>query len=279
MSKGTATAPGSSANLGPGFDCLGLAVELRCRVQAVLADDWAVDELGRSFEPRPTDYVRRAAEDAVGRPVRLEIDNAVPRSRGLGSSAAVMVASAAAAIRATGREPGSTELYELVTAIEGHGDNAGAAVYGGLVAVADGTLRHLELSPDLVFVFGVPDEPLKTKHARHALPHDIARAAAVRNVARMAFLIEGLRTGDEEALIRAGGDEIHEVHRNPLSPLTGELMEAARRGGALHAAWSGAGPTTVAITKDPANVVDQMERTIDGRGRVMVLDVASTGWG
>jgi homoserine kinase len=190
-----------------------------------------------------------------------------------------MVASAAAAIRATGREPASGELYELVTAIEGHGDNAGAAVYGGLVAVAERTLRHLELSPDLVFVFGVPDEPLKTKHARHALPDDIPRTAAARNVARMAFLVEGLRTGDGEALSRAGGDEIHEVHRNPLSPLTGELMDAARRGGALHTAWSGAGPTAVAIAKDPAGVVDQMERTIDGRGRVMVLDVASTGWG
>ena len=189
-----------------------------------------------------------------------------------------MVATAAAAIRATGREPNSSELYELVTAIEGHGDNAGAAVYGGLVAVADGTLRSLELSPDLVFVFGVPDEKLKTKEARHALPEEMKRTAAARNVARMAFLVEGLRTGDEEALRRAGGDEIHEIHRNPLSPLTKELMEAARRGGALHAAWSGAGPTALAITKKPEKVVAEMERALDGRGRVMILDVATTGW-
>ena len=215
---------------------------------------------------------------AIDRPVHLHIDSEVPRSRGLGSSAAVMVATAAAAIRATGREPNSSELYELVTAIEGHGDNAGAAVYGGLVAVADGTLRSLELSPDLVFVFGVPDEKLKTKEARHALPEEMKRTAAARNVARMAFLIEGLRTGDDAALKCAGGDEIHEVHRNALSPLTRELMEAARRGGALHTAWSGAGPTALAIAKEPANVVAEMEETLAGRGRVLVPDVATSGW-
>lgn len=278
MSTGTATAPGSSANLGPGFDCLGLAVELRCRVTATISTDWVVNELGRSFEPRPTDYVRRAVSDAINRPVRLDISNDVPRSRGLGSSSAVMVASAAAAIRATGREPSSPELYDLVTAIEGHGDNAGAAVYGGLVAVAGDRLRSLELSQDLVFVFGVPDEPLRTREARHALPDEIPRAAAARNVARTAFLIEGLRTGDADALSRAGGDEIHEVYRNPLSPLTGELMDAAKRGGALHTAWSGAGPTAIAITTESEGVVRAMELALAGRGRVMVLGVATSGW-
>ncbi|MDJ0925519.1 MAG: homoserine kinase [Acidimicrobiia bacterium] len=278
MTKGIASAPGSSANLGPGFDCLGLAVELRCRVEAELADDWAVTELGRTYEPRPTDFVRRVAEATVGKPVHLRIDNEVPRSRGLGSSAAVMVATAAAALRASGHEPTSAELFEQVTAIEGHGDNAGAAVYGGLVAAADGTLRQLELSPSLVFVFGIPDEPLKTKQARHALPTDISRAAAARNVARVAFLVEGLRTGDPAAFEHAADDEIHEVHRNPLSPVTGRMMTAAREAGALHAAWSGAGPTALAICREAAPVVGAMQRVLADGGRVVVLDVAESGW-
>ncbi len=279
VNTGFATAPGSSANLGPGFDCVGLAVELRCHVTAQLADEWSVTELGNTFVPKPTDLVRRIAEVAIGRPVELAINSEVPRSRGLGSSAAVMAATAAAAMRAVGREPDSAELYELVTEIEGHGDNAGAAVYGGLVAVAGRTLRFLELSSDLRFVFGIPDQPLKTKQARHALPANMARKAAARNVARVAFLIEGLRTGDPEAFAEAGGDEIHEIHRNPLSPLTGELMQAARRAGALHTAWSGAGPTALAITRaDPAAVVEAMETVLRERGRVMVLDVAKTGW-
>jgi homoserine kinase len=181
-------------------------------------------------------------------------------------------------MRAAGREPNSVELYELVTDIEGHGDNAGAAVYGGLVAVAGGELRHLELSPELHFVFGVPDDRLKTSQARRALPDEVPRAAAVRNAARLAFLVEGLRTGDPSALAQAGGDELHEQYRNPLSPVTGELMAAAREAGALHASWSGAGPTALAIAFDPAPVAAAMEAILERRGHVMVLDVAETGW-
>ncbi len=278
MSTGYATAPGSSANLGPGFDCVGLAVELRCRVSARPADRWTVTELGRTFEPAQTDLVRLVADKAVGRPLHLEIDNDVPRSRGLGSSAAVMVATAAAAMRAAGEEPESVGLYELVTDIEGHGDNAGAAVFGGLVAVAGGELRHLELSPELHFVFGVPDDRLRTSHARSALPDQVPRAAAVRNAARLAFLVEGLRTGDPGALAQAGGDELHEVYRSPLSPVTGELMAAAGQAGALHTSWSGAGPTALAIAFDPAPVAAAMEEVLERRGSVMVLDVARTGW-
>jgi homoserine kinase len=177
VTTGIATAPASSANLGPGFDCLGVALDLRCRVEATTAEQWEVAELGTTFVPKPTDFVRRAVEAAVGRPMRLVINNDVPRSRGLGSSAAVMVAGAAAALRAVGEEPQSRELYELVAAIEGHGDNAGAAVYGGLVAVAGGALRHLELSPELSFVFGIPDEPLEDGEGEDGTPGGRCHAA------------------------------------------------------------------------------------------------------
>ncbi len=278
VSTGIATAPASSANLGPGFDCLGVALGLRCRVEATPADEWEVAEVGRTFVPKPTDFVRRAAETAVGRPMRMVIDSEVPRSRGLGSSAAVMAASAAAALRAVGEEPQSSELFELVATIEGHGDNAGAAVYGGLVAVADGALRHLELSDELSFVFGIPDEPLKTAKARMALPEQMSRRAAARNAARVAFLVEGLRTGDPAALAKAGGDEIHETHRAELSPLTGRMMEAAMAAGAYHAAWSGAGPTTVAVTRDPAPVLAALDAVLGERGRAVTLDVDRVGW-
>jgi homoserine kinase len=278
MTNGTATAPASSANLGPGFDCLGLAFELRCHVAATVSDRWVVEERGLSFEPKPTDFVRLAAERAVGFPLRLTIQNEIPRSRGLGSSAAVMVAAAAAALRAGGEEPESEYLYRLVGEIEGHGDNAGAAVYGGLVAVADGSLRHLELASNLDFVFGIPDDPLKTARARMALPDEISRRAAARNVARVAFLVEGLRTGDPGVLAKAAGDEIHESYRADLSPITGEMMEAARAAGALHAAWSGAGPAAIAVTTDPEQVVAAMKAVLGSRGRVETLAVAQTGW-
>ncbi len=278
VNTASATAPASSANLGPGFDCLGLAFELRCRVEAAPSDHWVIEELGKSFEPVPRDYVRRSVTAAVGRPMRLVIENEVPRSRGLGSSSAVMVASAAAAIRALGTEPESRFLYEMVTDIEGHGDNAGAAVYGGFVAVAGETLRSLELDPRWRFVFGIPHHPLKTEQARLALPDEILRSAAARNVARVAFLIEGLRTGDSEALAQAAGDEIHESHRSSLSPITGQMMEAALDAGAVHAAWSGAGPTAIAITSDVAPVATALKQVLGDSGRVEVLEVATSGW-
>lgn len=278
VTAASATAPGSSANLGPGFDCLGLAFEVRCRVTAEPSDRWTVAELGTTFEPKPKDFVRRAVTEAVSRPMRLTIDNDVPRSRGLGSSSAVMVAAAAAALRAVGEEPDSEHLYEIVAAIEGHGDNAAAAVFGGLVAVAAGSWRRLELSPNLSFVFGIPGVHLKTAKARLALPEQMSRKAAARNVARIAFLIEGLRTGDPEALLRAGGDEIHEQHRSKLSPITGDLMKAALDAGALHAAWSGAGPTAMAVTIDPEPVVAAMKETLGASGIATVLEVAETGW-
>ena len=210
--------------------------------------------------------------------MRLIIDNAVPRSRGLGSSSAVMTAAAAAALRATGIEPESERLYDIVAEIEGHGDNAAAAVYGGLVAVGEDVWRPLELSPNLSFVFGIPGVHLKTAKARLALPEDMSRKAAARNVARIAFLIEGLRTGDPDALRGAGGDEIHEQHRADLSPITGELMRAARDAGALHVAWSGAGPTAMAVTTDPEPVVAAMKETLGDSGIATVLEVAETGW-
>jgi homoserine kinase len=257
---------------------LGVALELRCHIEASPAEDWAIEELGSTFTPGPSDMVRRAVDAAVGRPMHLVIRNEVPRSRGLGSSSAVMTAAAAAALRAEDKEPDSANLFELVREIEGHGDNAGATVYGGLVAVADGTLRHLDLSPDLSLVFGIPDEPLKTAKARTALPDQMSRRGAARNVARIAFLIEGLRTGDPDALAAAGGDEIHESHRAALSPITGRMMEAARDAGALHAAWSGAGPTAIAITTDPEPVVAALKATLGGHGRATVLDVAAKGW-
>jgi homoserine kinase len=278
MNSGMANAPGSSANLGPGFDCLGLAFELRCRVVATPSEEWIVAELGTEFEPKPEDFVRLAVSEAVGRPMHLTITNDVPRSRGLGSSSAVMVAAAAAALRAVGEEPRSEHLYELVASIEGHGDNAAATVYGGLVAAADGVWRRLELSPNLSFVFGIPNQTLKTAQARTALPDMISRQAAARNVARVAFLIEGLRTGDPEALVQAGGDEIHEQYRSQLSPITGELMQAASEAGALHVAWSGAGPTALAVAADPEPVVAAMKETLGERGVATVLDVAQTGW-
>jgi homoserine kinase len=277
----TATAPASSANLGPGFDAVALALELRCRCAAEVAGAWSIEEGGRIYAPGPGDLVVRAVTTAIGdRPIRLRIDNAVPRSRGLGSSSAVAVAAAAAALRAVGEHPDDARLFEIACELEGHPDNAAAAVFGGLVLARGRTVRRLPLSEGLVVVVGIPDVRLSTHKARAALPGAVRHAAAARNVARMGFLVEGLRTGDRQALLAASGDELHEEPRRELSPVTTAMIESAYRAGAHHAAWSGAGPTALAITDGDgvAEVIGALEKVLDGAGEVLVPAVATTGW-
>jgi homoserine kinase len=277
---GVATAPASSGNLGPGFDVLALALELRCVVKAELSDTWIIAEAGQVYEPAAGDLVVRAVEAAVGRPMRLEIDNAIPRARGLGSSSAVTAAAAAAAVRATGAEPDASRLFAIVADLEGHADNAAAAVYGGFVAASDDHIRRLEVHEDLRFVVGIPDTKLRTDEARAVLDAQVDRFAAARNLARLAFLIEGVRTADPATLAAAAGDELHEAPRHHLSPLTGKLMDAARGAGALHAAWSGAGPTAIAVTLAERcdGVESAMAALLGDEGEVRCLDVAVDGW-
>ena len=277
---GRAAAPASSGNLGPGFDVLALALDLWCQVEAEPASEWRYTQDGETSEPDPDDFVRRAVSSMVDGAFHLRLENDIPRSSGLGSSSAVAVAAGAAALRAVGVDPSSRFLFEMVVEAEGHPDNAAAAVYGGLVAAGGGVVRHLEVHPDLRIVLGVPDASLSTSAARSVLSAVIDRRAAARNLARVVFLVDGLRTGDAVALGAAGGDEMHEQPRHDLSPVTARLMQAAWRAGALHVAWSGAGPSAIAFTLDDVrgDVQAAMSLVLDGTGQVLSLDVASDGW-
>lgn len=275
-----ASAPGSSANLGPGFDVLAIAFDLRCRVEAEAADGWLVTENGETYEPAPDSLVRRAGAVTGDQPLHVSIFNDIPRARGLGSSAALATAVAAAASRAVGTEPTSDRLFALARGLEGHDDNAAAAVFGGCVVAMEGVHQELGVHPDLVFVVGIPATPLETAAARQALGAQVPRAAAARSLGRVVFLVEGLRTGSAAALAAAGGDELHEGPRAALSPITGALISAAMTAGALHASWSGAGPTALAITDahEVNGVESAMAEVLDGDGTTMVLDISVSGW-
>lgn len=274
-----ASAPGSSANLGPGFDVLAIAFDLRCRVEASAAGRWLVTEEGETYEPAPDSLVRRAGAVAGDQPLHLSISNDIPRARGLGSSAALATAVAAAAWRVVGAEPVSDELFGLVRGLEGHDDNAAAAAYGGCVVAMDGVHQDLPVHPDLVFIAGIPATSLETAAARQALGAEVPRAVAARSLGRVVFLVEGLRTGSSAALAAASGDELHEGPRAALSPVTGALIRAAKTAGALHASWSGAGPTALAITTAQHRdaVQSAMDAELDG-GTTMVLDISHSGW-
>lgn len=276
---GSASAPASSANLGPGFDTLGLALGLRCDATVEASDSMTLTEHGSTKRLNDDDMIARAVRLAVDRPMHINLINAVPRARGLGSSSAVAAAVAGAALKAVGSNEGAARVYEIVTELEGHADNAAATVFGGFVAVAEGGVKRLDLHPTLHPVVGIPNEPLRTDEARAALPPSVSLGAAARSLSRLAFLIEGLSLGSADVLSHAAGDELHEGPRAALSPVTGELIGAAMNAGALHACWSGAGPTALAFTTDETRgrVIGAMGGVLGVAGEVLALDVDYDG--
>lgn len=272
-----ASAPASSANLGPGFDVLALALSLRCRVAIDLAEGWEVVGPDGVADDALQAMVWGVAGAAP--PHRVEVTSDIPIGKGLGSSAALRVA-AAAALEASSGEVRLERVFRTAAAAEGHSDNAAAAVHGGLVAVGPGgEVRRLALHPSLAVVVAVPDRVLATAEARKVLPSEVSRGVAVRTAARIAFLVEGLRTADPDAFREAAGDEIHEGPRRHLSPLSFEVASAARDAGALHAAWSGAGPSVLAVTtEDRIDAVHHaMEAALGGAGVVLEPGVDREG--
>lgn len=282
MSTARASAPASSANLGPAFDAMALALELRCKVEARPAEEWKVQHVGRCAPgPEADDAVLAAARIAAGsdRPLHLTVDNMIPLGRGLGSSSAAFAAGALAAWKAVGEMHPEERLFEVVAELEGHPDNAAASVYGGLVLTTGSAVHRLPWNPLLHLIVAVPAEPFATRSAREVLPGAYQRDVVVRSVARTASLVAGLLAGDGDLLRSAGGDEIHEAPRCAVRPDTCRLVDTAMSAGAYHACWSGAGPSVLAVV--PAEAVDAvhaaLEARLGGDGDVLRLEVATTG--
>lgn len=278
-----ATAPASAANLGAGFDTLALAIELRCRVGAESSGEWEVTHTGKH---QPTagspDAVLSGAQGAVGteHPMRLTVDNDIPVGRGLGSSAAAFAAGALAAWRTAGVEPSGERLFRLVAELEGHPDNAAAAVFGGLQSVdVFGAAHRLKLHSGFRLVVAVPDAILLTNDARAVLPTSFSREIVVKSLQRAVALIEGLRSGQSELLMAAGDDEIHERPRSALNPAATPLIKRALSAGAGYACWSGAGPSVLALASvsQQAEVAAAMASVLDGRGEVLTPEISVAG--
>jgi homoserine kinase len=276
---GAASAPASSGNLGPGFDTLALALSLRCTATAEIAESMTITEGGSTKRLDDGDMISMAVRLAVGRPMHITLNNEVPRARGLGSSSAVTASVAGASLKALGDDGGKSKVFTIVNELEGHADNAAAAVFGGFVAATPDGIQRLDLHPSLLVVAGIPDAVLKTSEARSALPETVGMDVAIRSLARLAFLISGLAEGNAETLSHASGDELHEAPRAHLSPVTGDLMHAAQRAGAVHTCWSGAGPSALAFTTSATRgrVIGAMSDVLGTKGEVLALDVDTEG--
>jgi homoserine kinase len=253
--------PASSANLGPGFDCLGLSVGLELRVRAEPADrDRFVYRGEGTVEPSPDNLIHRGFRAAVAAngvdpiPVRLEADNPIPLARGLGSSSAALVAGALAGDTAAGGRLGRDGVFQLAADLEGHPDNVAPAIYGGLTVSARGEAgwitRTLAWPAPWRLLFGVPDFELSTEAARAVLPTRIDRAEAVTTASRVALWPIAVLRNEPDLLRCAAHDVTHEPYRRPLLPGFAEAQAALREVGAWAAYLSGAGPTLAVVCSD-----------------------------
>lgn len=268
--------PASSANLGPGFDAFAAALALHLEVEVEETGTFAVETeldvpkdrsnlLVRSFE-------RLHSADGFTFRVRTK----VPMSGGMGSSASAIVAGLVAADHLFELD---ADLFALASEIEGHPDNVGAALHGGVVVCADGQVTRIEPPPDLEAVVVVPYEPVRTELARAALPTAVPMADAVYNTSHAALLMLGLARGDHELLARGLGDRLHQPHRAHLFPRSAELVADAREMGAIGATISGAGPTVLVWChyERTGGVVEQLRARCAGWADVLRAPFEPTG--
>ncbi|MEY3072461.1 MAG: homoserine kinase [Actinomycetota bacterium] len=260
----TVRVPATTANLGPGFDALGLALDLHLAVRtsdrAPGAPRATVRGEGAGLVPTDDDnLVWRALTAACERhgvpapDVALEVVNAIPLERGLGSSSAAIVAGLALARDVAGIRVGEPALAELATELEGHADNVAPALLGGLVACARDdagglVLRRADPRPGLRLAVVVPEARQSTESSRAALPATLDRADVVTQVQRTGHVL-GALLGAWPAAPGLAGDRLHEPPRTAADPATGGVLAALRAEG-LHAWLSGSGPSVAAVVPD-----------------------------
>lgn len=300
----TIRVPATSANLGPGFDSLGLALDLWNDTVITLAIESSAQVTGEGKERLSSgenNLIIRSAQklaERAGRrlpPVHLDCINRIPLSSGLGSSAAAKLTGLLGANALLGKPLSKEEILELATEMEGHPDNVASALLGGLVVSTmengkvfaykinvDGS--HTSLgnfdSPIQVTVV-VPDVHLSTKQARLVLPEQVPLKDAVHNISRTALVTQAFRDGDLDLLRRAMTDTLHQPYRLALVPGAQQAMEAAKAAGAAAVALSGAGPSLIAFSaqRNPA-IGEAMQRAFEQAGlqaRIFPLKMSNHG--
>lgn len=271
----TVRIPATSANLGPGFDVLGLALPLFNRITLAEADGLGIVHAGPYADGLPADDTHlslrsaRALADQLGRALptwRWEIDVRIPPSRGMGSSSAAIVGGLVAANEAFGRPLDRQALLDLAANLEGHPDNVAPAIFGGVTAAfmeaGRSTCLPLTDRAPATLVAAVPDFKLSTAEARAVLPASIPRADAIANIAHVTALTTVMLTGEVSWLPLGLRDRLHQPYRLPLVRGAQAVFDAARDAGAWGAVISGAGPTLLAFS--PAERAADVGRAMAG---------------
>mmetsp|Transcript_16412 Transcript_16412/g.33005 ORF Transcript_16412/g.33005 Transcript_16412/m.33005 type:complete len:433 (-) Transcript_16412:757-2055(-) len=261
----TVRVPATSANVGPGYDCIGMSVDLWSEITVTRAEKFEITAEGEGAKEMPKDETNlmcigvKAAFDAANKPVptlKYHCINRIPYARGLGSSSAAIVGGIIAGLILAGhRLPcwGSEALLQIAASIEGHPDNVAPAIYGGIqIGIHTGARWMSERAPNppgMQLVMFIPDFVGKTSAARNVLQNNVTRDLAAYNIGRVAILVHSLCTSNIDNLRFGVQDKMHQPQRGEkLYKYLYPMIEAAQNAGAACAYLSGAGPTVMALT-------------------------------
>lgn len=289
----TVRVPATSANVGPGYDCIGMAVDLWSEITVTRCEEFSITAEGEGAVEMPKDKTNlmciglEAAFKAASKPVpvvKYHVVNRIPYARGLGSSSAAIVGGIIAGLVLAGHKLpcwGSEALLQIASTIEGHPDNVAPSIYGGIqIGIHNGTRWVTERAPHpagMQAVLFIPDFIGKTSDARGVLGPTVTRQEAAFNIGRVAFLVHALCTGNLDNLKNGVEDKLHQPQRgNKLYKYLFPMIEAAQEAGASCAYLSGAGPTVMALTSGATGDIftqRELERTDSAVAKAM-LDVA-----
>lgn len=278
--------PATSANLGPGFDTLGLALKLYNTCEFKISED--KDEFEKNLRENLIYKAYKYAFDFYKKdlvPAEFNVDTNIPLSRGLGSSAACIVMGIMAAFSVMGKEPHKKEILKIATEMEGHPDNVAPAIYADAVAsiYKDGEVyvEKFEISNNFKFLALIPDFKLPTKMAREALPDSYSKEDAVFNISRVSMLILSLLSGDEENLKVALADKIHEPYRLKIIPEIDKIEKIIKKSKALGHYLSGAGSTIMIVLKaddmDSEKFIKNQIEKLSGSYELRELEIDKRG--
>jgi homoserine kinase len=266
--------PASTSNLGPGFDCLGVALRIYSNV--------IVTRGAKSRLPP----IARAAADLFFQRTRcpqfsfsISVKGDVPSSRGLGGSATVRLGVLFAINVLSGNRLERSSIFQLGAQLEGHPDNAAPAAFGGFTVVRGENVQRFHVSPALSFVLLIPNFDVETLAARKLLPSQVTHAAAIENSANASAITAAFASGNYQNLRGAFRDHLHQPYREKLIPFLPRVITAAEKAGALGAFLSGSGSTIVAVTlTNPRQVAEAMHRKIEKRdARTVIVSADNRG--
>jgi homoserine kinase len=271
MEKVTIRVPASTSNLGPGFDCLGVALRL-----------YNLVTISRATKQESLAPIAAKAADLFFKrtkrrhfPFSCSAIEKIPRSRGLGSSATIRLGILHGLNELTGRPLNRLSIFQLCAELEGHPDNAAPSSFGGFAVARDENAQRFQVSPRLKFVLLIPDFEIQTSAARKILPPKIFRANAVASAGNACAITAAFASGDYANLHGVFIDHLHQPFRARLIPLLPRVVAAAEKAGALGAFLSGSGSTICAVTlRNPRKVAAAMVRAAKTRAARTLITTA-----